>query len=106
MNIGSFQILDDLDGIMKRSIIEPSLVVFRERDENTIQQMLVTAEEVLQVPSSKILDGFVALMAVYYAFDVQYPNFTLFFLQDILMQATDDAPRPTRYSAFISSLSI
>ena len=69
--------------------------------------MFVCAENkiALEIPTStKLVDGFIHLMALYYVFDVQYPSFckaTFFFMQDILMGRPDKIKRPTRYSTFI-----
>ena len=61
----------------------------------------------LEVPTTtKLVDGLVHLMAMYYVFDVGYPTVckaTLFFMQDILMGKRDPGKRPTRYSTFIQN---
>lgn len=89
------------------SMMEPRLMVFH--DDESIQQIFVCAENVviLEVPTTELVDGFIHLMAAYYVFNVQYPNFckaTLFFFQDILMAMPDKGHhRPTRYSTFITN---
>ena len=66
-------------------IMEPRLVVFH--DDEAIQQIFVCAENtvLLEVPTNGLIDGFIHLMAAYYVFNVQYPNFCkalLFFFGD------------------------
>ena len=71
------------------NIMEPRLVVFH--DDEAIQQIFVCAENT-EVPTNGLIDGFIHLMAAYYVFNVQYPNFCkalLFFFQDILMGMPD-----------------
>ena len=87
-------------------MMEPRLVVFL--DEDNCQQFVCAENEVVfEVPTStKLIDGFVHLMALYYVCDVQYPSFcksTLFFIQDILMEKSDKGKRPTRYTTFIQN---
>lgn len=90
-------------------MMEPKLVIFYEEDANA-QQMFVCAENQVAfevTTSNKVLDGLIHLMAMYYVFDVQYPQFckaTLYFMQDILMGKPDKhSKRPTRYTTFIQS---
>lgn len=86
-------------------MMEPRLVVFH--DDEAVQQIFLCAENsvILEVPTTGLVDGLSLLMAAYYVFNVQYPNFckaTLFFIQDILMAMPDKGcHRPTRYSTFI-----
>lgn len=78
------------------------------QDDETILQIFVCAENVvvLEVPTNSFIDGLIHLMAAYYVFNVQYPNFckpTLLFIQDILLALPDKSHRPTRYSTFVSN---
>lgn len=60
----------------------------------------------MEIHTTKLVDGFIHLMAMYYVFDVNYPKYnrsTFFFMQDVLMGMPDDNPRPTRYSTFLSN---
>ena len=95
-----------MDTIVKCGVCEPNLVVFSDQD--GIQQMIVSAENkiIYELETTKLVDGFIALMCMYYVFDVSYPKFgrpTFFFFQDVLMQSPDQTPRPTRYSTYISN---
>ena len=84
------------------NIMKPRLVVFH--DDEAIQQIFVCAENT-ELPTNGLIDGFIHLMAAYYVFNVQYPNFCkalLFFFQDILMEMTDKGKhRPIMYSTYI-----
>ena len=82
--------------------MEPRLVIIH--DDKEIQQIFVCAENnvIMEVPTNKFIDGIVHLMAAYYVFNVQYPNFCKPTLQDIIMNMNDKGRRPTRYSTFIS----
>lgn len=86
-------------------MMEPRLLVFH--DDESIQQMFVCAENttVIEVPTNKLIDGYIHLMATYYVFNVEYSigRSTLLFLQDILLEMPDKKKRPTRYSTFISN---
>ena len=90
---------------------EPSLIVYSDPDDDEIKQQFLIAEHevIYELTTTKLIDGLVLLMAMYYVFDVSY-NFrckaTMFFLQDVLMQCQDDVPRPTRYTTFINSLNL
>ncbi len=84
-------------------MMEPRLLIFH--NEESIQQIFVCAENemIIEVPTNKLIDGFIHLMATYYVFNVEY-NFcrlTLLFLQDILLEMPDKKKRPTRYSTYI-----
>lgn len=96
-----------MDSTLKSTMMEPRLVIFCTQEDNS-QQMFICAENevILEIPTSKLVDGLVHLMAMYYVFDVQYPSFckaTLFFIQDILMEKSDITKRPTRYKTFIQN---
>ena len=83
--------------------MEPRLLVFH--DEESVQQMFVCGENniIVEVPTNKVINGFIHLMATYYVFNVEYSfcRPTLFFFQDILLEMQDKKKRPTRYSTFI-----
>lgn len=88
-------------------MLEPRLVVFHG---DGSQQMFLCAEKevVFEIPttSTKLIDGIIHLMAMYYVLDVQYPAFCkpmLFFMQDILMLKRNGEKRPTRYSTFVQN---
>ena len=91
-----------------RKINDPSLVVFSNGDSSEINQMFITAENqvIVELNTTKLIDGLIHLMAIYYVMDVSYPKCckpTYFFLQDVLMGDLDEFPRPTRYSTFVST---
>ena len=78
-------------------------------DSDKVVQMFICAENkaILDLPSFDILDGIAYMMAAYYVLDVQYPRVckpSFLFFQDIIMDKTDNLPRPVRYSTFIKSL--
>lgn len=52
-------------------MMEPRLVIFYEDDHDS-QQMFLCAENavVFEVPTTKVIDGLIHLMAMYYVFDV------------------------------------
>lgn len=86
-------------------MMEPRLVVFYDDTKGRLQQIFLCAENdvVMEVPGTKLVEGFTHLMAMYYVFDVQYPSSckaTLFFLQDVLMGKPDHSKRPTRYTTY------
>ena len=91
--------MDDVATITEEKNCEPSLIIFQD---DGISQILLTAEKqvIMEMPTTRLIDGFIILMATYYVFDVCYPKHckqSLLFFQDILMESSDYGSRPTRY---------
>ena len=81
--------MDDVATITEEKNCEPSLIIFQD---DGISQILLTAEKkvIMELPTTRLIDGFIILMATYYFFDVCYPKHckqSLLFFQDILMES-------------------
>ncbi len=91
----------------KDKIVEPRLVIF-EFDGEIVQQFVCAEnEEILEIPSTSLINGMAYLMATYYVYDVGYPKPyqpLLYFIQDFIMDRADGKKRPTRYSAFAARM--
>ena len=93
-----------IDDHFKSKILEPRIIIFE--DDESILQMFIVGENdsLIELPTtSTIGQGLVYLMAAYYVFNVGYPKPyqpLLYFIQDFIMNKTDNGKRPTRYSSF------
>ncbi len=93
----------------KDKIVEPRLVIF-EFDGEIVQQFVCAEnEEILEIPSTSLINGMAYLMATYYVYMMWVTPCKpyqplLYFIQDFIMDRADGKKRPTRYSAFAARM--
>ena len=97
--------MDDVATITEEKNCEPSLIIFQD---DGISQILLMAEKkvIMELPTTRLIDGFIILMATYYVCYPKHCKQSLLFFQDILMESSDYGSRPTRYSTFLSTINI
>lgn len=85
------------------------MVVFE--DSVGVMQMFLCAENesIMEVPSTKLLDGVRHLMTAYYVLGVDYPRScrpSLLFFQEFVMGIKETSHRPIRYTTYVNSLDL
>ena len=90
-------------------IMEPRIVVIE--DDGGVVQMFLCAENqsIMELSSTKFVDGVIHLFAAYYVFGVEYPRLcrsSLLFLQEYVMGVKDTSQRPVRDATYINNLEL